>query len=169
LTKQAISGVAPPDLGEVTVMTVWPSIAANPLGRALGQMYEIQAGVGIFTIGKLMMALTIPVALALYFARLAPFACRRYRLTNRRVLVLNGPTGTPERGIGLDEFDTIDLVVLPGQGWYKAGELIFRRGTIEAMRLNGVSRPETFRQTCLKAQRSRAGVNRALQLQAAAV
>jgi hypothetical protein len=166
--KQAISGVAPPDLGEVTVMTVWPSIAANPVGRALGRMYAIRAGLGNFlTIGKLMMALTIPVALGLYFFRLAPFACRRYRLTNRRVLILNGPTGVAERAIGLDEFDTVDLVVLPGQEWYKAGELIFRRGTIEALRLRGVSRPETFRQTCLKAQRSRAGVNRALQLQGA--
>jgi hypothetical protein len=166
--KQAISGVAPPDLGEVTVMTVWPSIAANPLGRALGGMYAIRAGIGnILTVGKLMMALTIPVALALYFARLAPFACRRYRLTNRHVQVLNGPLGRPERSVGLDEFDTIELVVLPGQEWYKAGELIFRRGTIEALRLSGVSRPETFRQTCLKAQRSRVGVNRALQMQTA--
>ena len=166
--KQAISGVAPPDLGEVTVMTVWPSIAANPVGRFLGQLYAIDVGIGIFTIGKLMMALTIPVALGLYFARLLPFACPRYRLTNRHVLVLNGPLGKPERSVSLDDFDTIDLVVLPGQAWYKAGELVFRRGTIEALRLAGVSRPETFRQTCLKAQRSRAGVNRALKLQAVA-
>jgi hypothetical protein len=164
--KQAIAGVAPPDLGEVTVMTVWPSIAANSLGRALGRMYAIRAGLGnILTVGKLMMALTIPIALALYFARLAPFACRRYRLTNRRVIVLNGPTGVPERAVGLDEFDSIDLVVLPGQAWYKAGDLVLRRGTIEALRLVGVSRPETFRQTCMKAQRSRAGVDRALQAQ----
>lgn len=151
-------------------MTVWPSIAANPLGRALGRMYAIRAGVGnILTVGKVMMALTIPIALALYFARLAPFACRRYRLTNRRVVVLNGPLGVPERFVELDEFDSIELVVLPGQEWYKAGELIFRRGSIEALRLGGVSRPETFRQTCMKAQRSRAGINQALLLQAAAV
>ena len=26
--KQAIAGVAPPELGEVTIMTVWPSMAA---------------------------------------------------------------------------------------------------------------------------------------------
>ena len=34
--KQAIAGVAPPELGEVTIMTVWPSIGAYRLGRLVG-------------------------------------------------------------------------------------------------------------------------------------
>jgi hypothetical protein len=167
--KQAIAGVAPPDLAEVTIMTVWPTIAANPIGRALGRLYTNRAGVGhIFTVGKLLMLLTIPVALALFALSLAPWACRRYRLTNRRVIVQNRPRPVDERWIGLDEFDTIDVDVLPGQEWYPAGDLIFRKGKIETFRLSGVSRPETFRQTCLKAQRSYVGVRQALEQEALA-
>jgi hypothetical protein len=166
--KQAIAGVAPPDLGEVTVMTVWPSIAAHPLGRALGRLYVNRSGFGyMFTVGKLMMLLTIPIALGLFFAMLAPWSCRRYRLTNRRVIVQNRPRPIDERWIGLDEFDSIEVLVLPGQAWYPAGELIFRKGKVETFRLSGVSRPETFRQTCLKAQRSYAGVRKALEQEAA--
>jgi hypothetical protein len=167
--KQAIAGVAPPDLAEVTIMTVWPTIAANPLGRALGRLYTNRAGFGhILTVGKLMMLLTIPVALTLFALSLAPWACRRYRLTNRRVIIQNRPHPVDERWIGLDEFDAIDVLVLPGQEWYPAGDLIFRRGKIETFRLSGVSRPETFRQTCLKAQRSFVGVRRALEREALA-
>jgi hypothetical protein len=167
--KQAIAGVAPPDLGEVTIMTVWPSIAAHPLGRALGRLYANRAGFGyMLTVGKLMMLLTIPIALKLFFWMLAPWNCRRYRLTNRRVIVQNRPRPVDERWIGLDEFDAIEVLVLPGQAWYPAGELIFRKGKVETFRLSGVSRPETFRQTCLKAQRSYVGVRKALEQEAAA-
>src|SRR5688572_3634756 len=88
--KQAISGVAPADLSEVTVMTVWPSIAAYPLGRTLGRLYENRAGVGIVTVGKIFMALTIPIALALFALSLLPGITRRYVLTNRRVAVQKG-------------------------------------------------------------------------------
>lgn len=167
--KQAIAGVAPPDLAEVTIMTVWPTIAANPIGRMLGRLYTNRSGIGpVFTIGKLMMLLTIPIALVLFAVSLAPWACRRYRLTNRRVIVQNRPRPVDERWIGLDEFDSIEVEVLPGQEWYPAGELIFRKGKIEAFRLSGVSRPETFRHTCLKAQRSYVGVRKALEQEALA-
>jgi hypothetical protein len=167
--KQAIAGVAPPDLGEVTTMTVWPSIAAHPLGRALGRMYGNRSGFGhMFTVGKLMMLLTIPVALKLFFWMLAPWNCRRYRLTNRRVIVQNRPRPVDERWIGLDEFDAIDVLVLPGQEWYPAGDLVFRKGKVETFRLSGVSRPETFKQTCLKSQRCYVGVRKAMEHEALA-
>jgi len=57
----------------------------------------------------------------------------------------------PERWVELSRFDAIDVIVRPGQAWYPAGDLIFRKGQVETFRLEGVSRPETFRQTCLKA------------------
>ena len=66
--KQAIAGVAPPDLEEVTIMTVWPTIAVTGLGRWLGRWYESRAGFGKFlTVGKLALLVSIPVALGLFF------------------------------------------------------------------------------------------------------
>lgn len=160
---QAIAGVAPPALREVTMMTVWPTIAAEPAGRALGRLYGIQAGIGnVLTVGNLIALATIPIALGLFFFGLAPFVCRRYRLTNRRLIVEKGFRALPERSIALDEFDAIDVEVLPGQEWYPAGELVFRKGSVQTFRLSGVSRPETFRRTCLKAQISYCGVERTM-------
>src|SRR4051812_8461788 len=124
--KQAIAGVAPPELGEVTVMTIWPSIAATGLGRALGRLYGIQAGMGIITLGRLFMLATAPLALMLYFAVRMPWSIRRYRLTNRRVLVERGLQSKEERFVDLDRFDTITVDVLPGEAAHHAGDLIFR-------------------------------------------
>ena len=93
--KQPISGVAPPELDEVTVMTVWPSIAATPVGRLLGRIFSVRfPDVYIFRLGHLFALMSIPVALACYFFRLSPSVLGMpihgtfYQLTNRRVLVL---------------------------------------------------------------------------------
>jgi hypothetical protein len=83
-----------------------------------------------------------------------PVACRRYTLTNRRLVIQLGLTAKDGPSIGLDEFDTIEAVLLPGQDWLHAGDLVFRRDGKEVFRLRGVSRPEAFRQVCLKARNS---------------
>lgn len=99
-----------------------------------------------------MMVVTLPATLAIYAWQLMPLVCRRYRLTNRRVLILRGYTAVEETSIGFEEFDTIKVEVLQGQEWLQAGDLVFRSGEKEVFRLRGVSRPEPFRQTCLKAR-----------------
>jgi hypothetical protein len=162
--KQAIAGVMPSQVGEATIMMVWPSIAATPLGRFFGRLYGIRAGFSIFTVGNLVALMSIPIMVPLYFARKAPFWMQRYRLTNRRVLIERGIHGRAEQYVDLDRFDTIEVVVLPGQEWYPAGDLVFRRGAIETFRLRGVQRPETFRQTCLKAHQAYVGVRKAMEL-----
>lgn len=65
--KQAISGVAPSESGEVTSMTVWPTITSlrtPPFGRlgcTLGRLYGIRWGLGrIFTVGNIIALLSIP-------------------------------------------------------------------------------------------------------------
>jgi len=90
--KQAIAGVAPSTVQEVTVMETWPSISRFPSGRFLGRCYSIEAGFYIFTIGNFIALASIPHALFLYFFRLMPSLFglpghgARFRLTNRRVI-----------------------------------------------------------------------------------
>jgi len=161
--KQAIAGVAPFETGEVTVMTVWPSVAAMslgpfPLGRWLGILYEIRLGSYILTVGNLFCLLCMPLALVLYFKRIGPFVALRYRVTNRRVIVERGLSAREEKAVELDRFDSIEIEVQPGQAWYHAGDLVFRLGNVETFRLEGVSRPESFRQVCLKARGAYVGV-----------
>jgi hypothetical protein len=151
---QSIAGVAPPAVSEATVMTVWPSVGSTSLGQALGRMYRIKEGFGPLSIGRMALLATIPMGLMLYLSMRLPWAIRRYRLTNRRVTVERGISPKIEHYVDLNRFDAIDLIVNPGQEWYGCGDLVFRRGSIETLRLSGVSRPEPFRQTCLKVRQS---------------
>jgi hypothetical protein len=65
------------------------------------------------------------------------------------------------RSVQLDRFDDVRVEVQPGQAWYHAGDLVFLQGEVETFRLPGVSRPEAFRTSCLKARASYVGVLRA--------
>jgi len=187
--KQAISGVVPPETGEATIMNVWPSLAALSGGQFWGRLYGNKSGVTIagvpLTVGRIVALLSIPLILPVYFLMLLPCFiylpklgplpmiyvsnpwARRYRLTNRRVIV-ERLSGEEDKSVLLEHFDAIDVVVLSGQEWYPAGELVFRKGNVETFRLSGVPRPETFRQTCLKAQRAHASVKKAVEHQPAA-
>jgi hypothetical protein len=179
IAKQAIAGVSPPDTSEVTVMVVWPSLAATPFGRALGKLYDISPGVGVVTIGRLIALASIPIVVTLYFWKLIasflrelpvvgslfsflPGGMERYCLTNRRVILQTGLKPKDEQWVDLDQFDAIAIVVEPGQEWYRAGDLVFRKGPIETFRLAGVPRPDTFRNTCLEARLGYMGVRAAL-------
>jgi hypothetical protein len=172
---QPVAGVAPSQLKEVTVMTVWPSVSALPSGRFWGRLFAIEAGFPLFgvpiTLGRIFALVSIPFIIPIYFLmRLPRFPgvligianpwCRQYRLTNRRV-VMENPFGAELKGVSLDRFDTIETVVEPGQAWYKTGDLVFRLGKVETFRIWGVPRPETFRQTCMKARNSFVGVQQA--------
>lgn len=137
---------------ETAIMTIWPTIGATACGRWVGRLCAIPIGIGFFTLGKLMALATIPVSLAVFCWQLMPYACRRYALTNLRIVVQKGLTAVAGPAIGLDEFDTIDILVLPGQEWLHCGELVFCNEGTEVFRLSGVSRPEIFRQVCLKAR-----------------
>src|SRR5262245_58917289 len=160
--KQAIAGVAPSQLQEVTVTIEWPTIAATGFGRFLGRLYEKKAGFWIFTIGRLFMGLTVPFGLFLYFWMLAPWNVRRYRLTNRRIIIESGPKFRPSQFVDLDRFDTIDVEVRPGQAWYPAGDLIFKLGPVGTLRLEGVRSPDVFRAVCMKAHQAYVGVRKAI-------
>jgi hypothetical protein len=154
MPQQSISGVSPPAVAETTVMTVWPSVGSTAFGQWLGRLYRIREGFGPLSVGRLALLATIPLGMFLYLSLRLPWAIRRYRLTNRRVTVERGISPKVEQYVDLDRFDAIDLVVQPGQEWYDCGDLVFRRGPIETLRLSGVARPEPFRQTCLKVRQS---------------
>ncbi len=174
--SDAIAGVSPVNEKEVTIMTVWPSIAATAYGRWWGRRFANTVGLTLFglpiTLGRLMALVSIPFILPVYFHMLIPKlpfvfwgihneACRRYRLTNRRVIVEQAFGGGEQQSVSLDRYDSIEIQVLPGQEWYPAGDLIFRNGQVETFRLSGVPHPQPFRHTCLKARDGFVGVQKA--------
>lgn len=151
-------------------MTVWPSNAAYALGRFHGWAYSIRwPDVYIFRLGHLIALLSIPGAIGIYFLKVLPVIACRYTITNRRVILQRGLSSKPEKWVDLDRFDSIDIVVQPGQEWYDAGDLVFRLAGVETFRLEGVSRPEAFRACCIKSQMSFVGVKKAREREAALV
>lgn len=164
MSASPIAGVSPAEVREVTVMTVWPSNAKFGLGRLLGRWYaKTWPDIYIFRLGNLIALLSIPVALLLFFMRIAPFIGTRYRLTNRRIVVERGLSGKEDKAVDLDRFDSIQIVVQPGQAWYDAGDLVFKLGNVETFRLEGVSRPAAFRETCFKGHLAHKGVKQSRQ------
>ncbi|NQU25637.1 MAG: PH domain-containing protein [Candidatus Nealsonbacteria bacterium] len=156
-----------PEFDDAPVMTVWPTIGATAAGRLVGQLSAVPIGVGeFFTLGKLLALASIPISLSVFAWQLLPFVCRRYSITTRRLIIRKGYSEIDEKSIDLDGFDAIDVEVLAGQQWLYAGELIFRRDGHEEFRFSGVSRPEVFRQACLKAQDALLSVRAVLKQQA---
>lgn len=113
--NRPIAGPAPLQVAEVTSATVWPTIGATPLGRLVGKMAGNRTGMGFFTLGKVLAILAIPAALAAYAWKVLPPGVRRYRLTNRRIVIQKGLRPRDDLSVGLGEFDAINVVVLPGQ------------------------------------------------------
>jgi hypothetical protein len=166
-TMQGTTNEAESSATDTTAMTVWPSIAAFPLGRMVGQLCGVSAGIGkFFTLGKLMALATIPISLSLFFWRLAPVVARRYCLTDRRVAILKGLGGVPGESISLEDFDAIEVEILTGQTFLRAGDLVFRSAGKEVFRLPGVQHPEGFRQACLRGQQALVAVGRVVAEQA---
>jgi hypothetical protein len=166
--KSPFPGYVPPELDELDAMTIWPTIGAHPLGRLVGRLCAGKIGIGrFFTLGKIWALVTIPLSLAVFCWQLMPYICRRYTLTNRRIIIRRGLQPLDAKWVDLDGFDTIKVEVLPGQEWLHAGELIFKHGEIEVLHLSGVSRPEVFRQVCLSAQNALLSVRKVVEQQAA--
>ena len=164
--KRAIAGVVSRDAAEASVMTVWPSIAAYPSGRWLGRLYNLRGGSYIFRLGNFIALASIPHALALYAYRILPYVGTRYALTNRRIIVQRGLMAVDDKSVDLDRFDRIEVVVQTGQEWFQAGDLVFFQQNTETFRLEGVSRPESFRQICMKSHDAYVGLSEVLQRQA---
>jgi hypothetical protein len=163
-SSQAIAGVVPSEVQESTIMVIWPSIAAFGLGRGLGKLYNSGAPFGhrVFKLGNLIALASIPIAIPLYFWKVLPWVGTRYRLTNRRVIIERGWAHVAEKWVHLDRFDRVEVDVRSGQAWYNAGDLIFLLNNVETFRLKGVSRPEGFRQNCLKAHQAYTTVRKAM-------
>ena len=165
---QAIVDAAPAATQEITVTTTWPSICRYRSGAMLGRLFAVRwPNIYIFKLGNLLALLAIPWAVVLYFARLVPGLGRHYWLTNRRVVVRNGLWGGELRAVGLDRFESIRIEVRSGQEWFDAGDLVFLEHGNEVFRLEAVSRPEPFCQTCLKSRQAYVSVHELIERQAA--
>jgi hypothetical protein len=143
------------DQHETTVTVVWPTIGATRLGRIVGTLAGLRLpGDPLHVIGRTMAAASIPLSLCVFFWQVLPFVARRYRVTDRRIVIQRGLSCVDERAVGLREFDAVEVDVLPGQSWLRAGDVVFRNAGQEVLRLAGVPSPEAFRVLCRDVQQA---------------
>ena len=79
--RQAVAGLMPPELGEAMIREAWPSVAS---GSGLATLAEkLMKSIVLAPLGWLLLA-------PLFGKKLMPFLCKRYTLTNRRLMVRRG-------------------------------------------------------------------------------
>jgi hypothetical protein len=139
--QQAVSGVVPPQLGEGRVRQAFPTLVGISAGAAsLGK--RLMQSVVLLPLGWLLIA---PV----FLLKFAPFLCRRYTLTNRRLMIQRGWRPKLVHEVALADIDDVRLDQSKIDSFYLSGTLeIISKGQV-VLTLPGVPEPEGFRQAIL--------------------
>jgi hypothetical protein len=172
--RQAVAGLMPPQLGEAMIREVWPSVLAYAprLSRAAAFLMQtvILAPVGWFILGLGVFPIAVGIAdftmLVLppgWLLLIPPFrrkfgryyqVCRRYTLTNQRLMIRKGLRPTARQEVALSAIDDVRVVPESLDAFYRAGDLEVLSGGQVVLKLPGVPEPESFRQSILNAVRA---------------
>jgi hypothetical protein len=140
LAQTPVTGVVPPQLGEAKIREAWPSIAATPglSNLAAGLIKTIV----LAPLGWLLLA-------PLLGKKLSPFICRRYTLTNRRLMIQRGLKPSPVDEVALADIDDVRLTSV--NAFFRCGDLeIVGKGQVK-LKLVGVPEPDSFRMAIINA------------------
>lgn len=143
ISKEAVAGVWPAELGEAPITEVWPSISALAPARALARLYSLP-----FPVSFLFAVLTLPVVLGLFAVTLL----WRYSLTTQSVRVRKGLGGKESQRVPLAELDDVRIVDQPGHAFYRTANLELVSGGRVVLTLAGVPSPSAFRSNILQAR-----------------
>ncbi len=149
---QAIAGVSPQS--EATIMSVYPSISSKGIGRFIGQICD-SIPIRILGVKLSCILFALPLSpLALLGYAITKAAGLQFEITNRSVKVWQMSLGAKSRlvaAVPLGEISDVAIEVLPGQDFYHSGDLyLLKEDGTSQLTLEGVVRPEVFRQNILK-------------------
>jgi len=138
---------------EQVVKIVWPSIAAWPLGCWIGRVWgsSLAKGPIVACCTGLLLA---PLAALVYLWRLRPTRCRRYIVTNERILIVEGLLPRIVDEVSWAEVTQMEIVPRPGQAALRAGDVDVYGGDRVLLRLAGVSLVENFVRMCRRTQKA---------------
>jgi hypothetical protein len=143
---QAICGLTPPTVREARIREAWPTLAGvmPPVARLGGGLVR---SVILLPLGWLMLA-------PLFGLKFAPLVCRRYTLTNRRLMIQRGWRPHPVQEVELKEIDEVRLVPDSADSFSFSATLEVLSDGKVVLRLPGVPEPEGFRLAVLNAVRA---------------
>jgi hypothetical protein len=141
--RPPVTGVVPPSLGEALIREVRPTVAG--IQPALASLAKgLVRSIVLLPLGWMLQA-------PLFAMKFGPITARRYRLTNRRLMVRHGLKGTPGQEIALADIDDVRFDPNQVDPYYLSGDLeVVSKGNV-VLKLAGVPEPEGFRHTILNA------------------
>jgi hypothetical protein len=144
-SRQAVTGLTPPQTGEAIIREIRPSVSAHPAVSGLAQ--KLTDTMILAPLAWLMLA-------PLFALKYSPFVSRRYTLTNRRLMIQRGLKPRPIQEIPLADIDEVRVIPASNNAFYRSGTLeILSHGKV-VMQLPGVAQPEGFRHAILNAYRA---------------
>jgi Bacterial PH domain len=147
--RQAVAGLMPPELSEAMIREVWPTILdVLPAVASLGS--KLIKTVFLAPLGWLLLG-------PLFARKFAPFLCKRYTLTNRRLMVQRGLKPAPMHETALKNIDDVRLEADSYDTFYRSGNLEVVSGGNVVLKLTAVPEPESFRHAIVNAVKAWGG------------
>ena len=144
--RQAVTGLTPPQLAEAVIREKWPSVVAIQPGVA-GLAEALTRTIALAPVAWLLL-------LPLFVLKFLPFLCKRYTLTNRRLMIQRGLKPRPVQEVPLADIDDVRLDPDGFNAFYKCGTLEVLSQGKPVLTLRGVGGPEAFRHAVLDAVRA---------------
>jgi Bacterial PH domain len=125
------------------IREVWPSVVRVPAVAALGKL--LNNTIVLAPLGWLLMS-------GVYFGKLLPFIGVRYRLTDKRLMILRGWKGAIRQQVLLKDIDDVVLDPASIDHFFRSADLKIMSGGEVAMTLTAVCDAESFRHMILDAR-----------------
>jgi uncharacterized membrane protein YdbT with pleckstrin-like domain len=125
------------------IREIWPSVKRVPAVANLGKL--LNNTIVLAPLGWLVMA-------GVYFGKVLPFVAVRYRLTDKRIMILRGWKGSIRQQVPLAEIDDVQLDPASIDQFFRSADLKIMRGGNAVMTLVAVPDAESFRHAILDAR-----------------
>jgi hypothetical protein len=147
--RQAVAGLMPPQLGEAMIREVWPTLLDVQPAIA-GLAASLIRTIFLAPLGWLLLG-------PLFAKKFMPGLCKRYTLTNRRLMIQRGLKPSPIQEVALKDIDDVRLVPGTANTFYRSGDLEVVSAGHGIMKLTGVPDVEPFRHAVINAVKAWGG------------
>jgi Bacterial PH domain len=125
------------------IREIWPTVMRVPAIANLGKL--LNNTIILAPLGWLIMS-------AVYFGKVLPFIAVRYRLTDKRIMILSGWKGAISEQVALADIDDVQLDPATIDQFFRSADLkVISHGQV-AMTLTAVPDAESFRHAILDAR-----------------
>ena len=129
-----------PAIQETRIREVWPTVARVPAVAGLGKL--LTKTIILAPLGWLVMGGT-------YFLKVLPIFAIRYKLTDKRIMIVRGWSAKVSHAVALADIDDVQLDPATVDHFFRSADLKIISGGNLAMTLTAVPDAEAFRHAIL--------------------